>query len=245
MKIEVFIFNYKHFKEASYLYKVFNDLKYKTYILNCESANDPAFEETDTIIKFPNIYYSGQWNEALRLADGDVLFIINADVTILKPAFVMNRLKKFYEYFGDKAGLYAPDCYWTPWTYNPHMLENTEFGYSKVPATDSTIWSVSRDIAEEVGTIDTNVNLFGWGIEIVAAYYCYLKNKLVVRDYHTKCLHPESTAYNRYEADVQWRKWAALKGLGEDFWKYYNSRDKYGFGWNSAEYRPKPLDYGF
>lgn len=236
MKIQVFIFNYNHFEDAMDLFNKFNELKYDTFLLNCESKSDPEFEQTDRIKKYPNIYYSGQWNEVLSLGNADVFFIINADVKIPKIDFLMKRLEKFYNHFGDKAGIYAPNHEWTPWTYNPHLLPTLEFDYKVVPTPDSTIWAVSNDIARKVDYVDTKTNLYGWGIEIVAAYFCVEEGKHVVRDYNIKCFHPRSTAYSRYHADIQWREWLATKNLGKKFWDHYHSRDKYEFGW-SGDYR--------
>ena len=241
MKIEIFIFNYGKFNDALNLYNTFTALEYKSFILNCESPTDPPFRATDTIIKLPNIYYSGQWNETLKLASGDVIFLINSDVQIPDAPKLMRRLEKFYQYYEDKAGIYAPDHYWTPWTYNPNLLKSTTaLDLKEVPATDSTLWSLRKDVADEVGLIDTNLNLFGWGIEIVAAYKCFKQNKLVVRDYRVKCNHPQSTAYNRQQADKQWRNWVQHLGLGKEFWDYYNTRSKYGFGWKGT-YKPNPV----
>ena len=238
MRIEVFIFNYGRYYDAKILYDSFSQLGYKTYLLNCESPTDPPFKATETIIKLPNIYYSGQWNEALKLAQGDVLFLINSDVKIPKPKLVMHRMKKFYNHYGHNAGIYAPDHYWTPWTYDPATLETVEFGLKKVPATDSTLWAVSKDIAQKVGHVDLKVNHLGWGIEIVSAYHCYKEGKLVVRDYSVHCNHPENTSYNRNSADNQWRSWVPSIGLGVDFWDYYNSRNRFGFGWHGHHHVP-------
>ncbi len=237
MKIDIFIYNYGRFNDALKLFQAFEKLSYNTFLLNCEHKNDPPITATDKIVKLPNIFYSGQWNESLKLATGDVLFLINSDVDIPKPKLVMKRMEQFYDHYKDKAGLYAPNHYWTPWTFNPDLLETVAFGMKKVPATDSTLWSVRRDIAEEVGPVDLKLNPIGWSIEVLAAYYCKLKDMLVVRDYHVKCNHPHSSAYHRGEADMQWRNWIATKNLGRDFWDYYESRSKYGFGWR-GNYQP-------
>jgi len=236
MKIDVFIFNYGRFYDARALYDTFDNLGYETYLLNCQSPTDPPFKATDRILKLPNIFYSGQWNEALKLSKGDVLFLINSDVKVNHPKMIMHRMKKFYNHYGDRAGIYAPNHYWTPWTYNPDLLKTVEFGLKKVPTPDSTIWSLSRAVADEVGPVDTKINALGWGIEIVASFYCSKSNKLVVRDYHVHCNHPRSTAYNRNSADQQWRAWISSIGLGGEFWHYYNSRNNFGFGWQGHHF---------
>jgi hypothetical protein len=237
MKIQVFIFNYNHFEDAMNLFTIFNDLNYDTYLLNCKGSNDPEFEQTDRIKKYDNIYYSGQWNETLWHANADVILIINSDVKVPKPGLLMKRLEKYYNTYGEKAGIYAPNHSWTPWTYNPILLPTLYMGLKEVPMTDSTIWAITTEMAKKVDFVDTKINLFGWGIEIVGAYLCKLVQKYVTRDYALKCYHPRSTTYNRYEADMQWREWVARKGFGREFWNYYNSRDLYEFGWD-GDYQP-------
>lgn len=239
MKIQYFIFNYAHFKEAMWLYNSFLAEGCDTYLLNCKSPYDPEFEETDRIKKLPNIYYSGQWNEALKLFDGDVIFIINSDVKVRSFSRLVYKTKNFYMKFGNKAGIYSPNHYWTPWTYNPAMLEDIGGGLKKVVCTDSTIWSVTADIAYKVGPMDLSINKLGWGIEVLAAWYCSMQDKLVIRDYSIKCDHPQHTAYDRTKADQEWRVMIGKMGVGPEFWKYYDTRMRYGFGWHGDD-EPKP-----
>lgn len=237
--IQVFIFNYGHFKEALNLWGIFTKLNYDTYLLNCYNANDPPFVPTDKVISLPNVYYSGQWNEALKRFTASVGFFINSDVKIPNPAQLMRNMEKFYE---KQAGIYAPNVYWTPWTYNPDLLPDLENGLKLVPATDSVLWAVSSSIAHKVGPIDLKLNNLGWGIEILAAYYCFLENKYVVRDYSIKCSHPHSTAYNREKADKQMVKWLESLGLAKECKEYVSRRDKYEFGWmgDDKKYIKKP-----
>lgn len=233
MKVQVFIFNYAHFQQAKKLFDDFTNLNYDTYLLNCQSKYDPVFTETDKVKKLPNIYYSGQWNETLKLITGEVILIINSDVRVTNPDRLMFNLERFYNNFN--GGLYAPNLDWTPWVYNPALLKGIGYGMRIVPGTDSTIWSLSSKIAKKIGEIDLKLNYIGWGIEILAAYYCFLEEKLVIRDYSIKCLHPKSSAYDRSAADQQWRKWIESLKLNPSFWDYYNSKEKYGFGWQGNE----------
>lgn len=237
MKIKWFIFNYAHFNQAINLLHGFLNEGCDAYLLNNASPKDPPFDETDRIKKFPNIYYSGQWNKALDMlnSDTDVMFITNADVAIKSIPRLIYRTNNFYKKYGDQAGVYAPNVWWTPWTFNPSLLEDIGNGVKKVMGTDSTIWSLTTVLAHKVGHMDLNVNKLGWGIEILAAYYAYLENKLVVRDYAIKCGHPRNTSYDRGTADREWRKMIANMRLGKDFWKYYDSRNKYGFGWTGND----------
>jgi hypothetical protein len=236
MHFQYFIFNYGHFYEAKELFDRFAKEGCDVYLLNCHSDRDPDFEETDHVRKFPNIYYSGQWNEALKLLTGDIIFITNADVRIPSIPRLIRNMKRFY--LRDNAGLYAPNHYWTPWTYNPALLEDVGNGLKVVPGTDSTIWSVKTEYARKLGQIDLAVNKLGWGIEIITAWYCYLDKKLVVRDYSIKCEHPEHSNYDRNKADHEWRRMIANMRIDNSFWDYYGSVHKYGFGWRGDD-RPK------
>lgn len=235
MRIQYFIFNYGHFDNAMKLFNEFTDAGCDTYLLNCESTYDPPFEATEKIKKFPNIYYSGQWNEALKLLNADVLFITNADVAVKSVPTLVQKMEKFYNKHGSKAGLYAPNVSWTPWTYNPASLPDLGNGVKRVVATDSVIWSLDSVVAHKFGQIDLALNKLGWGIEIITAWYCCLEGKYVARDYSIRCDHPQSTSYNRYDADLQWRRMASKMKLGKDFWDYYDSRSKFHFGWDGDD----------
>jgi hypothetical protein len=231
LTIETFIFNYGRFAEAMGLYRGFSEAGCKSYLLNCLHPEDPPFQETATILKLPNVYYSGQWNEAIKIATSDVILIVNSDVVVPSPRKLLGKCRRFFVDYGEHAGIYAPNHFWTPWTYKVHLLPDRGNGLKEVPATDSTIWAVQAAVAHRVGPIDLSVNKLGWGIEVVAAYHCFKEDKLVVRDYSMKLKHPEGSAYDRAKADQEQRAMYRRMGLDTpEFWKYYNSRDRYGFG---------------
>lgn len=235
MEVQVFIFNYAHFNDALNLFYRFTNAGYDTYLLNCHSPKDPPFHETDKIRKLPNIYYTGQWNESQRYLNADIALYLNADVTIPSIVRLMDRLEKFYKTFKNKAGLYSPNVDYTPWTYNPHLLPEAARGLKVVPGTDSIIWAIRREIVESIGKIDLSVNRLGWGIELVASYYCFLRKQLVVRDYHIKCFHPRHTAYSRDAADREWKNWIRKLNIHNGFWPYYDTKHRYHFGWRGND----------
>ena len=108
------------------------------------------------------------------------------------------------------------------------MLPKIE-DFHVVPATDSVIWSLRKEIAIEVGKIDLELNKLGWGIEVLASYFSKLKNQHVVRDYKVFCRHPKSTSYWKAEARQQQENWFNSFDFSEDLWKHYKTRYKYGF----------------
>jgi hypothetical protein len=236
MKIQVFIFNYSRFQQSNELLKLFDNEKIESFIINCHHENDPNFEETNKIIKLPNLGYSGQWNKTLEIANCDVLLIVNSDVLIPSIKKLIKRMKLFYEYYENQAGVYAPNVDWTTWSFNPYSLEKIKFGFRKVPGTDSTIWSLRQEIALQVGKIDLEKNHLGWGIENLASYFSHKNNKLVVRDYKIKCKHPNESLYSRENAMKQFENWIdSLKIDKEYFWQLYKKREDYEFGSNKDE----------
>lgn len=241
MKIQTFVFNYSLFGKAFDLYQRFSSIGCDTYLLNCECKNDPPFEATDKILKLPNIYYSGQWNKVLEIADCDVIFIISSDISVPIARKLIRKMTNFYKRHGDKAALYAPDVWWTPWTYDPSTLKDVGNLCKIVPSTDSMVWSLKTDLAHKVGPIDLNINKIGWGIEIVAAWKATIENKYTVRDYSIKLHHPKNSNYDRNKADVEFR--TMINHFPKDhinsFWKHYESRNKFAFGWNGKYKTPK------
>lgn len=237
MSIQVFVYNYGLFSEAFDIFNEFTVLGYDTYLINCECPKDPPFSETKKIKKFPNIYYSGQWNETLKLLTGDVAFILSSDIKINNKQLLMRKMERFYHKFENKAAIYAPNVWWTPWTYNPALLEDVGNGCKKVMSTDSMIWSLRSDLAFQVGPMDLSLNKIGWGIELLASWHAMRDNRLVVRDYSIKVQHPCSSAYDRNKADREFRTMISKMPIEQkdDFWQHYNSRHKYQFGWNGND----------
>jgi hypothetical protein len=236
MKTQVFIFNYSRFDQAINLFDQFNNEKIETFLINCHCENDPDFEETEKIIKLPNLGYSGQWNKTVELSNCDVILIINSDVYIPNIKKLIRRMNLFYENYEDKGAIYAPNVDWTTWSFDPYSLEKLKLGFRKVPGTDSTIWSLRQEIVLQVGKIDLDKNSLGWGIENLASYFSHKDKKLVVRDYKIKCLHPKQTLYSREKAMIQFENWIkSLKIDEEYFWEIYNKRYEHEFGSDKDE----------
>ena len=235
MKIQVFIFNYELFEKACALLQDFTNIGLDTYLINCKSDKDPKFSQTKKIIKIPNLYWAGQWNKSLEIAkksDSDIIFFIDSDVIIKNKKYLIKRMAEFYSEFQNSA-IYAPNVYWTPWTFNPKLLREIKKGIFEVPSTDTTIWSVRKEIALEIGPINLNINKFGWKTEILASYLSKRKNKLVVRDYKIKCLHPDGTKYDRDSAEKfgnDWIEKILKEKYKKEFFDLCDSVGSFGFG---------------
>lgn len=231
MKIKSYIFNYCRYFESLELLTEFQSRNIESKIINCHCSHlpeDEMLKSNDNFISLPNLGYSGQWNAMLNdLNDeDDIILITNSDVMIPKIDLLLERMKKFYSF--ENSGMYAPNVRWMSWNFCKKMLEKID-DFHIVPSTDSVIWSLRKEIAFEIGQIDLEKNKWGWGIEVLASYYCNLKNKLVVRDYNVVCKHKKETLYGRPEAESQQKEWFNSFNFSDDLWKHYYSRYDYGF----------------
>ena len=225
--IEFFIFNYGRFDNAKQLLSTFQSLGFDSYIINCASDKDPEFEETDFIKKLPNVYWTGQWNKMLEIASKELIFIVNSDVEIPDPKLLIDKCLNFYQH--PRSGIYAPNINHTDWEYDEERLDQVLDGCKIVVGTDSSCWSLRREIATAVGEVDLSINKLGWGIEILAAYYATTVGLYVVRDYSVLVKHPRSSAYSHQDAVKQQEAMFRHLGLGKSFDMYYNSRKFMGF----------------
>ncbi len=234
MKIKPYIFNYCRYFESFDLLSSFESKGLEAKVIDCHCGSiafrrKPKHFDNKRRISLPNVGYSGQWNAMLNDLNGEdeVVLLINSDVKILNLDLLLERMERFYSI--ENSGIYAPNVSWTSWTFLKKSLDKFE-DFHIVPATDSMIWSLRKDIAFKVGEVDLSVNKWGWGIEVVASYLCNVENKLVVRDYEVLCKHPKDTSYSNVESRIQMDNWFNSFEFSEDLWKHFYSRNNYGFG---------------
>lgn len=139
-------------------------------------------------------YFSAQWNRALSLLEGDVLFHMQADA----------RCDDFERLFGRAAalfgrgdvGVYEPDVDYSAYRYERSRLRAISDDTFAVPIPDQTCWLVIADVLHELGPVDLSVNRYGWGISAAVAAVCSLRRKLCVRDYGVSVVHPPDRGYS-------------------------------------------------
>jgi hypothetical protein len=151
-----------------------------------------------------------QWNRALGLFDGDVIFHMQADAQCDDFERLFERATALFRR-GD-VGVYEPDVDYSPYRYDTSLLQAVADDEYEVPITDQTCWLVAGDVLRELGPVEVSVNRYGWGISAAVAAVCRLQRKLCVRDYGVSVVHPRSRGYPAGIAASE--RDAYLAGLG-------------------------------
>ncbi len=146
-------------------------------------------------------YFTDQWNKALELFDGDVLFHIQADASYPNFAAMFERCR--FAVGLHNCGVYAPNVDYTKWEYNRRKLRRLNDDLLEVAQTDCTCWAISREVLDRLPPVDPRANKFGWGIDFLVIATARALNKSVARDYQFTVAHPRWTGYDTEEARRQ------------------------------------------
>lgn len=217
---QVFIFNYGLIDGAVNLFKQFHDLGVEVHILNSSDGHDELIPEHENIHLFPNVYYSGLWNEALSMFDGSHMMIITSDVMIPDAAKLINNAKSFFR--KESNWVYAPNVDYTFWQYYESDMPNYSVNVKVVPNTDGMCWMLSSDAAFSVGSVDIEINKIGFGIDLLACMFATREGKIVGRDYSITVKHPQTRSYDSAAAEEQEFAWIKTLGYIREYMQYRN-----------------------
>jgi len=221
-----FIVNYQQNENAIALKKLFTPLT-KTYLL--DSGSELTSQQAAHFDKiFPNIYYSGLYNEALKIfLDSNFKFMlfITSDVTIPSPVNLIRNIKSVMS--DDQVGFYGPVSFGGVHLWG--MPSNTG-GIREVPYVEGFCFCAHRRLLLELGMIDTSVNPLGWGIDVAQGYLSNLLGLRVMIDDRVEVMHPKSSGYNRHLANNQMRHWFRDKNIPHAYHKSGQILFRFGFG---------------
>jgi len=202
--ILICIFNYRHDENARRWLNLLSPY-FETVVL--DSGNN---KKCDDFIQFPNIYYSGLFNEMKKLSEKKAykwVGIITSDVTvddengkkiIEKLDWLLDTVNLgVYSILGDKNGHNN--------SYNYGYINNVPFRYI-----EGFFQIIKKEVIDKQPYIDTSINLFGHGIDHIT---CYLSFKLGLINYvdeEIKIFHPKEEGYNFTAAQEQRRKYTAF-----------------------------------
>jgi len=199
MKIQGFIFNWKgHEANAKALEEKCGRVIDVTVINSEECLKE---EHKSWVHLDDSAYFSAQWNRAMELFQGDVLFHIQADATFNRFEDLFAKAQRCFETY--PLGVYEPNVDFTPHQFRKSLLRELEAGVHEVPMTDCTCWFIAGDIARKLPSIDLTINRYGWGVSRAIAGLSRLSGKLCVRDYNFKIQHPRGTGYSSKDAAYQ------------------------------------------
>jgi hypothetical protein len=191
MRIQAFIFNWP--TENSNVFELERRIGEVVDVVVINSDERLRDRYNHWIHLHESAYFSAQWNKAMEIFNGDLLFHIQADANfddfdglLRRAADVLKR---------KEIGVYEPNVDFTLITYNPASLPQIEPGLFEVPLTDCTCWFVAADVLRELPRVDLSVNRYGWGICGGVAAVCRLQEKVCVRDYTMTVRHPRSRGY--------------------------------------------------
>ena len=218
-KMEMFILNYGHLDNAAKLVAQLQRCSVKVKVLSAEcDTDDHAKHRGIPIIRRPGTdFYSGLWNEVLKWSKDPIVGIMTGDVEVPDVALLIKRGLDFFQRTGQKGWIYAPDVNHTHFRYRRQALHLVANNCYEVPTTDSTCWFLRRECIEAIGRIDTSINKFGYGLDILASLYAKERGKLCVRDFGVEVIHPNSKSYSDKEAQKQERAWVNSLNLADRF----------------------------
>lgn len=177
---------------------------------------------------YPNIYYSGLYNEALRIfleSDLKLMLFITSDVTVPDPAALVHNIRSVMS--DDRVGLYGPVSTGGvhPWGMPAHTG-----GVREVPYVEGFCFSAHRRLLETLGALDTSVNSLGWGIDVALGYISNRLGLRVLVDDRLEVLHPKASGYSRSSADDQMKQWFRNQKIPYTYHKTGQILFRRGFG---------------
>lgn len=200
MKIEAYIFSWKHVtKNACEIYKNLRNIC-KTTIINCDEKiilpSEYNFIQLDD-----SYYYGGQFEEALKDISPDIyLWCIVGDVT---PTANWNDIynKAITSFNTYPIGIYAPNVDYTSHKSRLKKLSNTLWHVSN---TDCTCWIIHPIILSKIRNISfKKLSNFGWGIDCICIEESLRNSLFVIRDYSEIVYQPKNTNYSIQYAKSQ------------------------------------------
>jgi hypothetical protein len=194
------IVNHNYNENSSKLYNTLVNY-FDTVIFDSGSTNPPRES-----VKLPNIYYSGLLNAAYEVSSKngyDFLLFICSDVMI-EPEEAAKLYQRLSGLDFDKIALYSPSS-----TGGDHSFcrRQTADELRTVPFVEGFMFLCDLKILGNFCPINTQENLYGWGLDIAKGYYARKSNKLSVIDDNVLVQHTPGTGYSRETAEFEMLSW--------------------------------------
>lgn len=202
MNISVFIFNYNKNEGARMWYDIMSK-HFNTRIL--DSGSEPPCHG-EGVVRYPNIYYGGMFNEAMRLSDGsDWVCIITSDLVIndANKERIVSRMLEAVKI--PEIGCYQPSCDKRGRSHS-HGYNQPGNTMRRVPYFEGWFHLFRRELGFNV---DLSLNRNGWGTDLYLCKRAIRKGLSNVVDDSVIVLHPSESGLNSSESREQMAKWAA------------------------------------
>jgi len=193
MRIDSFVFNWLDYAPAAeQLERALQPLSSAVHVINIGPPH-PGWVNLDT-----QAYFTAKWHAALQRFHGDVLFNVQADVTVPDMAALFASAREAFQ-TGD-VGVYTPDVSFTNWAFEPTLLPRYADGLYAVPLTDQTCWFLDARVIRNAPFPAPESNRYGWGIDVLSLASSIWLGLRVVRDYRHRVNHPQGTGYPSHQA---------------------------------------------
>ena len=142
-------------------------------------------------ITITNDYYTGLWNAAVNAAKARQkkwLLFVAADVQIDNVELLVARLEQVVS--DASIGLYTPAVRSGSRLAYPACYQRPNGRLRECYVCEGFFFFVRIEIAEELYPVDRKLNRYGWGIDVLTAYFTYLRGYRAVVDDAVTIFHP-------------------------------------------------------
>lgn len=156
------------------------------------------------LIRRPNeLYWGDKFRTCLDACASDLLLVIHADCQCDDWPGLVRKCRDTMA--GDPAiGVWAPLIYGANLDVRKTRIASIAGSPLMVVAqTDALVFALAPPVADRLRQASYEANLYGWGIDDMAAAYCYTRGLMVVVDASVLVQHPPSSTYSRAEAQAQ------------------------------------------
>lgn len=200
MKIHAFVFCWPGYaQKAAYLEKLLASNCHVT-VVNCDETQ--VNEHPDWCHLDGSAHFTEQWNKAISMLEGDILFHIQSDASLNQIPATLQACAHLISHHN--VGVWAPNVNYTPHQFSRQKLKKLISDVYEVPQTDCTCWALHSSVVERAPKFDPLTCKFGWGIDWLTIATSRIMNLKVVRDYRFTVQHPRRTSYNRSVAEMEW-----------------------------------------
>ena len=196
------IFNYKHDENARRWLNLLSP-HFETYVLDSGNSN-----KIDDFVQYPNIYYSGLFNETKKLAEKKKyswIGIICSDVTIQDDQKELFINCIYWLTTTTNVGIWQAGPSKTSRSVHGHISNDGDYQYKKY--IEGWMQFARADIINEIPYINLKENKYGWNIDSVCEIMAYYKKLSVLMDNRCEVYHPAERGYAETPARKEGKEW--------------------------------------
>lgn len=170
------------------------------------SDPDPTLTLTteSSLIKRPNeLFWGDKFSACLEACYADCMLVIHADCTSDDWADLVRKCHYTLSK-NPQVGVWTPLIDGTFLTIPRMQIVSIQpTSLSIVAQTDAIVFALSRPVIARMKLADYSGNIYGWGIDDMAAAYAFSHNLLAVGDRAVSVRHPKSRGYPTQDAIAQ------------------------------------------